>query len=386
MPNEKNGIRFDRNEFSGAFGDIGTDLPLIVGMIAACKLDPASTLIVFGTFQILTGVLYRMPMPVQPLKAVAVLMISNHYAPEVLYGGGLAIGALMLLLTVTGFLSLLARTIPKPVVRGIQFGLGLQLCYLATRDYIPAPYFSESALPSLALAGACFVIGILLLGNRKLPPAIPLIGLGVLFAFMFKVGFSDFGNSFGVATPRISVPQPKAIWDGFLLLALAQIPLSIGNSVLATSQCIKDFFPEKSVGVKKIGFTYSLMNIVSPFLGGIPMCHGSGGIAGHYAFGGRTGGSVIIYGSLYLVLGFFFSSGFGTIVHVFPLPVLGVILLFEGLFLISLLKDVSTGETDLRRSDFFIAILTGIIAAGLPYGYAVGLVTGWILFAVFRRM
>lgn len=384
MANEKEGIRFDRNEISGAFGDIGTDLPLIVGMIAACRLDPASTLIVFGAFQILTGVIYRMPMPVQPLKAVAVLMISNHYAPEILYGGGLAIGVLMLLLTVTGFLSLLARTIPKAVVRGIQFGLGLQLCFLATKDYIPAPYFSDSAVPSFILAGAGFVIGLLLLGNKRLPPAIPLIGLGIAFAFIFRVRISDFGDSFGFAYPKVSVPDAQDIWKGFLLLALAQIPLSIGNSVLATTQCVKDFFPDRSVGVKKIGFTYSLMNITSPFLGGIPVCHGSGGIAGHYVFGGRTGGSVIIYGGMYLVLGLFFSRGFGTIVNVFPLPILGVILLFEGLTLISLLKDLERNE-DTKHSDFFIAILVGIIAAGIPYGYAVGLATGWILHGVFHR-
>jgi hypothetical protein len=68
-------VRFDRNELSGAFGDIGTDLPLIVGMILAAKLDPASVLTLFGAMQLLTGLIYGLPMPAQPLKAMAVLVI-----------------------------------------------------------------------------------------------------------------------------------------------------------------------------------------------------------------------------------------------------------------------------------------------------------------------
>ncbi len=131
-------IRFDRNELSGAFGDIGTDFPLIVGMILAAHLDPASVLIVFGLMQILTGVLYGMPMPAQPLKAMAVIVITQKLTGNILYGAGLAIGIIMLLLTVTGLIDALARAIPKSVVRGIQFGLGVQLSFLALKDYLPA--------------------------------------------------------------------------------------------------------------------------------------------------------------------------------------------------------------------------------------------------------
>src|SRR5437763_1504603 len=173
-------IRLDRNELAGAFGDIGTDLPLIVGMILAAKLDSASVLVLFGAMQVLTALRYRMPMPVQPLKAVAALVITQKLSGSLLYGGGLAIGLLM--------------------------------------------------------------------------------------------------------------------------LALPQISLSLGNSVLATQQIARDLFPERRIGVRSIGFTYSLMNLINPFFGGIPTCHGSGGMMGHYAFGARTGGSVILYGLLYLIL------------------------------------------------------------------------------------
>src|SRR2546425_46499 len=138
IPRSTGGLRFDRNELAGAFGDIGTDLPLIVGVILAAHLDSASALILFGAMQILTALRYRMPMPVQPLKAVAALVIAQRISGNVLFGGGLAIGILMLLLTVTGLIDLLARVVPKAVVRGIQFGLGLQLATLALKDYVKA--------------------------------------------------------------------------------------------------------------------------------------------------------------------------------------------------------------------------------------------------------
>ena len=115
-------MRFDRNEWSGAFGDMGTDFPLIVGMILAAGLDPTGVLLAFGLMQIMTGLIYRMPMPVQPLKAMAVLVIAQKATGNVLFGAGLAIAVMMLTLSVTGLLDLLARAIPKSVIRGIQFG------------------------------------------------------------------------------------------------------------------------------------------------------------------------------------------------------------------------------------------------------------------------
>src|SRR5260370_19536100 len=118
---------FDRNEFSGAFGDIGTDLPLIVGMIMAAKLDQASVLTMFGLMQLLTGLTYGLPMPAQPLKAMAVLVIAGKAGASLLYGGGLAIGITMLVLTVTGLMDWLAVAVPQRRWRGRQTGVGVRL-------------------------------------------------------------------------------------------------------------------------------------------------------------------------------------------------------------------------------------------------------------------
>jgi hypothetical protein len=358
--------RFDRNEFSGAFGDLGTDFPLIVGMILAAGLHVPSVLILFGAMQIFTGLLYGMPMPAQPLKAMAIIVITQKLSGNVLYGGGLAIGVVMLLLTVTGLIEWLTRAVPKTVVRGIQLGLGLQLSYLAMRDYIPA-----DGRWGYALAGAAFLLTLLLLGNRRFPPAPFVIALGIAYAIAFKLHGSLPGHGFGVKSPMFHVPAWHDVAAGFLLLALPQIPLSLGNSILATRQVAEDLFPEKRVTVKKISATYSLMNLVNPFFSGVPTCHGSGGIAGHYAFGGRTGGSVVIYGTMYLVLGLFFSGGFSAVIQLFPGPILGVILLFEAIALMKLVRDTMGVP-----GDFALVLLVGLLCFGVPYGYVVGLVVG----------
>ena len=366
-------LRFDRNELSGAFGDIGTDLPLIAGMILVAGLDAASVLVMFGLMQILTGLVYRLPMPVQPLKAVAILVIAQKaggpITPAVIYGGGLAIGVIMLLLTLTGLMDWIGRTVPRTVVRGIQFGLGVQLATLALKDYVQG-----DGAGGYWLAGAAFAITLVLKGNRRFPAALFVILLGVIYACGFKLDWQAAGRSFGFNYPHLRVPTWQNIQTGFLALALAQVPLSIGNSILASYQTARDLFPQRAPGLRKISLTYSAMNLINPFFGGVPTCHGSGGLAGYHAFGARTGGAVVIYGSIYLALGLFLGAGFQNVIQVFPLPVLGVILLFEALALIMLVR-----ESAANRRDFFIVACTGLMAGTLPKGYLVALITGTIL-------
>src|SRR5207249_4911851 len=141
---------------------------------------------------------------------------------------------------------------------------------------------------------------VLLLGNRRFPPAALVILIGIGAALLSGVDLGLITGGFGLYLPQLHVPAASDVWLGFLLLALPQIPLSLGNSILATRQVAADLFPERAIGVRKISLTYSAMNLINPFLSGVPTCHGAGGIVGHYTFGGRTGGSVILYGSLYL--------------------------------------------------------------------------------------
>lgn len=365
------GIKFNRQELSGSFGDIGTDFPLIVAMIIAAGLHTPSVLIVFGLMQIFTGVVYKMPMPVQPLKAMAAIVIAQQIGGSVLLGAGLSIGIVMLLLSATGILTRITEIIPKAVIRGIQLGLGLSLAMLAFKKYIP-----DRGIEGYILALIAFTIIILLIDNKKYPASVIVLALGVVFAIFMGNPSIEFQSALGFNLPQTHLPSIEDIYKGFLLLALPQIPLSLGNSIVATKQVANDLFPERSkISIKKIGLTYSVMNLLIPFFSGIPSCHGSGGMVGHYTFGGRTGGSVIIYGLFYIIIGLFFGDRFDFIIKMFPLPILGVILMFEGLSLMLLVKDMVN-----EQKGFVIALLVGIIAAGLPYGFVISILIGTLFY------
>jgi hypothetical protein len=224
------------------------------------------------------------------------------------------------------------------------------------------------------LAAMAFLIVIALLGNRRFPPALFVIALGVVYAMVFKLDPSRIAGSVGFSLPVVQRLSVSDVVSGFILLAIPQIPLSLGNSVLATRQIAEDLFPGQRIGVRKLSLTYAAMNLVNPWFGGVPTCHGSGGLVGHYTFGARTGGSLVVYGSIFLVIGLFFAAGFEQVVQVFPLPILGVLLLFEGLALMQMIR----GEAASAR-EFLIVLLVGLLANGVPYGYAVALVVGTAL-------
>ncbi len=366
----KGKIQFNRQEFSGSFGDIGTDLPLIVGMIQAVNLNSGSVFILFGLMQIFTGFIYGLPMPLQPLKLMAVMVIAQKIAPNILYGAGLAIAIIMLILTLTGTLNWLAKLIPLCVVRGIQFALGLSLANLALKNYIPANGTSGYILAMLG----CLII-LTIPKFSRFPSGIILILMGVFYALIFNLKLNLIFTNISFTLPQPHQPTLKDIFTGLIVLALPQLPLSISNSVIATAQTVKDFFPEQNISVKKIGLTYSLANLIMPFFSGIPVCHGCGGLVGHYTLGARTGGSVIIYGSLYLIIGLFFSQIFTEFILVFPQPILGVVLLFESLNLLLLIKDQIMVKRNLT-----IALLVAMIAFSIPQGYLIGLLIGITLY------
>ena len=376
MNNQK--VRFDRNEFAGAFGDIGTDLPLIVGMLLVSDLNVASVLIIYGLLQIFSGFYYGIPMAVQPLKAVASIVIAQKVSGDLIIGAGLSIGIIMLFFSWSGLLRKLGEIIPVSVIKGIQIGLGLMLAIIALKDYL----FRESGYAEIILVIITFAIGIIFIGNRKIPASLIIILVGVIFAFLFRIDEpTNLFTQIGLELPGFNLPDSKSIIDGFFLLAIPQIPLSLGNSILASNQLAKDLFPEKKISISKIGWTYSLMNIFSSFFGGIPVCHGSGGLMGHYTFGGRTGGSVVIYGLMFLILGLFFSQNFMEIVKLFPPQVLGVILLFESVSLILVIKGLTK-----NIEDVLLAGLVAMFCVFLPYGFFIGVLAGTIFYYFRKRL
>ncbi|MBW7868587.1 MAG: transporter [Brumimicrobium sp.] len=373
----KEKVRFDRNEFSGAFGDIGTDLPLILAMILSSQINGASVFIVYGLMQLFTGFTYGIPMAVQPLKAVATIVIAGSIGGDVIFVGGFMIGVIMLVLTISGAIKWLGKIIPISVIRGVQLGLGITLANIALKKYVlPDSEFIQYALVFVAL-----VAGLIFIGNRKYPPAFFILGIGVIYSFVmhFDLTFSLF-KEVSIQLPDFQIPNFELAANAIILLALPQIPLSLGNSIFASHQLIKDLFPEKQVGINKITYTYSFMNIFSPLLGGIPVCHGSGGLMGHYNFGGRTGGSVVIYGLFFIILGIFFATGIQNFFYLIPLQILGVILFFESISLISIVfKDKYS------KNEIFVVVFVGLAAFTLPYGFLISMILGTLIYYYFKK-
>ena len=366
--------RFDRHELAGAFGDIGTDLPLIAGILLATNLDPAGVFLAFGLAQIASGLLYGLPMPVQPLKAMAVVVIAGQATGGQLQLAGLMIGTLMLLLTFTGLLDRLQKLIPVLVVRGIQAGLGIALARTAL-----GLTGREGNWGWMAAAVAVALL-IWLRGHRQVPGALLVVGAGALWAAFNRIDWTALTHGFGWVTPTPAV-MPWGQWlTALTLLVLPQVPLSLSNSVIATQRTVADLFPDRPVTLRGIGRTYGLINLLSPWLGGIPMCHGCGGLAGYYALGARTGGSVIIYGSLYLVTGAFFSGAFQEVLRAFPAPVLGAVLLVEAGVLLLLLREVPRTAPALG-----LAVLVALVCVFAPHGYLTGMIVGCVLYYSLRR-
>lgn len=351
------GFSFDSREWSGAFGDVGTDWPLLAGAIAASGLDAARALAVFGLCHLISGWLYRLPMPVQPLKLVAALAIAHGFPASVLAGAGISVAALMFVLAATGALDRLREIVPAPVVRGIQLGLGLRLAWLAASRYIAG---SGEGGWILAAASAAFLA--VTAKWRRVPPGLALLALGgATSAFIDLRAVSVLSGSVPAQPPF--PPSAADLWAGFILLAIPQIPLSLGNAVIATKSLADDWFPERGVKVRSLGYSYAALNLAAAVLGGVPVCHGAGGMAGHVAFGARTGGSVLIYGGFFLLAALLARLG-TDVLSVVPLAVLGVMLLREGAVLAG--RIASLGED---RWAWAVALGVGIASAAVPNGF-----------------
>jgi len=360
-------IKFEKNELSGAFGDIGLSIPLILGMIFSSDLNPSNVFIIFGFLLVFSGIFYGIPMPVQPLKAIAIITITKKLNSEVIYGGGFTIGLLMLIFTLTNVLKIIFKIIPKSVIRGIQIGLGIQLLITSFKEFILADGFE-----GLILASTLLPLNFFLISSKKYPPGLILIPIGLLYALIFKLNLKEFSANLNLNLPSF-INLNFDILNGFLILTLAQLPLSIANSIIATYQSAKDLFPDKNITINKLGFTYSIMNIVSPFFGGIPVCHGVSGLIGQFTFGARTGGAPFIYGILLILIGLFISNKY-IILKIFPLPILGIILFVEGFMLIYLSRDIIK-----NKFNFFIAVLTSFLIVISNYGYLLGTIVGVLL-------
>jgi MFS superfamily sulfate permease-like transporter len=108
-----------------------------------------------------------------------------------------------------------------------------------------------------------------------------------------------------------------------------------------------------------------IMNVVVPFLGGMPMYHGAGGLVGQYYFGARTGGTNIIEGIIEIRLGLFLASSIASLFTLFPKSIIGAMLLLVGVELTKFAKDIRKNELIIMAVTAGVSLLTNMAIAFL---------------------
>jgi len=360
--------RYDRMEWAGAFGDLGTLIPFVVAYIGMVGMDPFGILFAFGTALLVCGFYYRTPMPVQPMKAAGAVAATQAaqtavITPAAVVGAGLATGIIWMLLGLTGTARRIAALVPRFIVVGIVLGLGMAFMIEGIKMMA-----TSWPIAAVGLAGT-----MLLLTNRTIPAMFLLLIFGAVCGLILDPSLWSkvAGITLDLRVPSfaLSALTLRDFMLGAVFLALPQLPLTLGNAIIATSDENNRLFPDRPVDENKLSSSTGILNVFSATVGGIPMCHGAGGMAGHVAFGARTGGSTVLLGVFLLLLALFFSGSIQTVLSIFPKAVLGVILFLTG-------AQLALGSCDFSRDkgERFVTLVTAAFCIwNVGIGFLVGI-------------
>jgi MFS superfamily sulfate permease-like transporter len=376
VASEARANRYDRAEWAGAFGDLGTLLPFVIAYIAVVKMDPLGVLLAFGATMVAVGLYYRTPMPVQPMKAigaVAATQASQTFlvTPQAVFVSGLATGLIWLVLGMTGLAQKISRLVPRPIAVGIVLGLGFA--------------FMLEGLKMMAtgwiVAGLGLALTLLLLANRKVPAMFVLLLFGAAAALLadpnLAAELAAVEAAFRVPEFALGSVRASDLLVGVVFLALPQVPLTFGNAIVAVTEENNRLFPDRKITERKAAVSTGVMNVLGASVGGVPMCHGAGGMAGHVRFGAQTGGAIVILGVILCLTALFFSGSVTTLLRVFPTPVLGVVLFLTG-------AQLALGSCDFgkKKDERFATLVT---AGCSVWNVGLGFVLGWLVLAALRR-
>jgi MFS superfamily sulfate permease-like transporter len=366
-------VRFDRHELAGAFADVGVLVPIAVALIVKNGLSPTAVLLPAALLYLVVAAVYRLPVPVQPLKALGAIAIAQGLGADSIAAAALLIGVIFLTLGQLGLLDLASRVFPRAIIRGVQLTVGLLFLKIAWKLVHDTPKsfvdHAHSAAWTVALA---LLVVVLALALRRQPIALALVAIGAV-VMAVRSGHVDLGPS------SLSFPSLDAhtFWTAFTVLALPQIPLSFANSCLAPADAARVYFGEeraRRVRPGKLATTLGLANLFSGAISGMPVCHGAGGLTAHVKFGARTAGAPVVMGATLLVLALVVGSGLAALLGAFPVAILGGLLATAGILHIMLLRDLAGAR------DWGLALLVGALGFywNLAPAVAIGLALYWL--------
>ncbi|KAJ2641500.1 hypothetical protein GGF44_002092 [Coemansia sp. RSA 1694] len=384
---------FTLREFSGALGDIGTLVPILISLTMQGSASLTSSLFFGGLWNILTGFFYGIPMCVQPMKSIAAIALTNKFTPGELAGAGLGVSAIVFFLGLSRLLWLVTRFVPLPVVKGLQLGTCFQLCKKGIALVsAQASFWGDSLVWSDNLWWACssFLLVLFVYERRRVPVALAIFVLGVVFALAQTGAHGQLGSVHpGAHFVHVVVPSASEFRTGFLSAGLGQLPLTLLNSVVALAALARDLFPGYDPSMTHISVTIGGMNLVGCFLGSMPFCHGSGGLAGQYFFGARTELSLYFLGAVKIAVGVVFGESLLAVLRWFPSSFLGVMLFMASIELGLVARNFTQHPHDerRRRQDFVVLLCTAAALVGFSHdglGFLVGMAAG-LVFWVLRR-
>jgi SulP family sulfate permease len=388
-------IKLNRMELAGSLGDLGTLLPLAIGMILINGLSPTGLIMGVGLFYIFSGLYFRVTCPVEPMKVIGAYAVATGITATQIQASCLWIFLFLIIIGGTGIITLVGRYIPKPVIRGVQLSTGVLLVSQGVHLMLGTSKFQilrQAAEPYLIIQKIGWlpiglIIGLLLgfltlllLENKRLPAALVVVGAGLLVGTLVGTREGLDQIKIGIYLPKLlplGLPSGADFSFALLVLVLPQIPMTLGNAVMANADLSIQYFPQhgRRVTYRGLCISMALANLLSFFLGGMPMCHGAGGLASRYRFGARTAGSNLIIGTVFLVLALFLGSHALAIIFTLPMAALGVLLIFAGAQLTLTLLDMQT------RKELFVPILIlGItLASNLAAGFLAGIAVAYLL-------
>ncbi|MBI2869921.1 MAG: sulfate permease [Chloroflexi bacterium] len=381
-------------ELCGALGDLGTLLPIAVALVTINQVNATGVFLVVGLAYMMAGGYYRLPVPVQPLKAVAAIAIAGVLPAAVISASGLLMAGLLLVIAVTGLVNQLGRLFSKAVIRGIQLGVGLLLVktgvLLVSRRQVVigggegSIWMTDFSLPAgwlIALVlGAVFL---LLLKNKKLPASLILLSLGIPVGMFWGSLPGLKSLQLGLSLPVFTLPGLADMSSALILLVIPQLPLTLGNAVFATVDTAKTYFgpSARRVTPKALLTTMGIANLGAGLLGGMPVCHGSGGLTAHYRLGARSGSTVFLLGAAFAGMAVLLNGNIIPVFALIPYAILGILVIFVGIQHSLLVRDVK-GAGDILVT-LAIAI-SGVATSNLTVGLAFG-ITLHLLLKLARR-
>jgi sulfate permease, SulP family len=366
-------LRFDSAEMAGAVADLGVLVPISVALVVKNGLTPTSVLLPAALLYLFAGLLYRVPVPVQPLKAFGVIAIARGLGSSEIAAGSLLMGIIFLILGASGWLDQVAKIFPQPIIRGIQLSVGLLFCKLAwTLTTAPPATFIDHARPVWWLIGGSIVVFVAAILLRHHNISLLLVALAIVAMVLNFHGSLALGPSL-MHLPVLSL---KAFSTAAIVLVLPQLPLTFANSCLATADVAQTYFGSDAARVRpgRLALSLGMANLLAGCICGMPVCHGAGGMTAHRSFGARTGGAPIMMGGALLLLALVMGASLAALLAGFPVPILAGLLGVAGLLHITLLKDLR------GLYQWMLALAVGVtgFVSNLAIALAGALLVWWI--------